>query len=233
MTQLLAEAYRLRLMRGLEELLHDGGYARLAGVDEAGRGALAGPVMAAAVLVEPGALVPGVDDSKHLSPVERERLAGAIRRTHPHHVVCAVSPRLIDRMNILEATRRAMRRALLRLEPVPELVLIDAVPLAGLPFPSLPLIRGDQVSYAVACASILAKVERDRRMERLDRRYPQYELAKNKGYGAPRHRAALAEYGPSDVHRLTFRSVLPRSEGTIGGRGAIGCDRRNRDVRGL
>ncbi len=210
MAQLLAEAYRLRLMRGLEELLEGCGYTRLAGVDEAGRGALAGPVSAAAVLVERGRLVPGVDDSKHLRPAQRERLADAIRATHPVHAVALVSPREIDRLNILEATRRAMRRALAALDPAPEVAVVDAVRLTSTPFPCLGVVRGDQVSYAVACASILAKVERDRRMVELDRRYPQYELAANKGYGAARHRAALAQYGPSTIHRLTFRSVLPR-----------------------
>lgn len=213
MAQLLAEAYRLQLMRGLEELLHGCGYGRLAGVDEAGRGALAGPVVVAAVVVERGKLVPGVDDSKQLTATERERLAAVIRRAHPVHALAAISAAQIDRWNVLEATRRAMRQALLELTPAPELALIDAVPLAGLPFPFLPVIRGDQVSYAIACASILAKVERDRRMVALDRRFPQYGLAANKGYGAERHRQALAEYGPSAVHRLTFRSVLPRLDG--------------------
>lgn len=220
MAQLLAETYRLRLMRGLEELLLDSGYGRIAGVDEAGRGALAGPVMAAAVLVEPGALVPGVDDSKALGQGERERLAGQIRRAHPVHAVVAVSPREIDRINILEATRRAMRGALARLDPAPEIALVDAVRLGEVGHPCLPVIRGDQISYAIACASILAKVERDRRMVALDRRYPHYGFAAHKGYGAQRHRDALAVFGPSPVHRLSFRSVLPR--GDDGRRRAVG-----------
>lgn len=212
MAQLLAESYRLRLMRGLEELLYGCGYVRVAGVDEAGRGALAGPVMAAAVVVGPGGVIPGVDDSKKLSATSRERLAELIRRLHPIHAVTAVAPGAIDRMNILEATRKAMREALARLEPSPEVALVDAVRLEGLGFPALPLIRGDQLSYAIACASILAKVERDRRMAALDRRFPQYGFASHKGYGAAVHRAALAEYGPSEVHRLTFRSVLPQKQ---------------------
>ncbi|HEX9735011.1 MAG TPA: ribonuclease HII [Thermoanaerobaculia bacterium] len=211
MARLMTEAYRLRLMRGLEELLEGCGYARLAGVDEAGRGALAGPVVAAAVVVEPGRLVAGVDDSKALAAADRERLAAAVRAAHPQHAVAATSPRDVDRLNVLEATRRAMHRALARLAPAPEIAVVDAVRLDGLAFPVLPVIRGDQVSYAVACASILAKVERDRQMVELDRRYPQYDLAANKGYGAARHRAALGQYGPSAIHRLTFRSVLPRA----------------------
>ena len=210
MAQLLAETYRLWLMRGLEDLVRGCGYGRVAGVDEVGRGSLAGPVTAAAVLVEPGKMVPGVDDSKSLSAARRQRLADAVRRVHPIHAVASVSPREIDRINILQATRKAMTQALEALDPVPELALVDAVRLSGPKSPVLPVIRGDQVSYAIACASILAKVDRDRLMVELDRDYPQYGFAANKGYGAARHRQALAEVGPCEVHRLTFKSVLPR-----------------------
>ncbi len=217
MAQLLAETYRLRLMRGLENLSRDAGYGRIAGVDEAGRGSLAGPVVAAAVVVEPDRAVPGVDDSKALRFDQRERLEQAIRRAHPVSTVVAISPQDIDRLNILEATRRAMTRSLERLAPPPDLALIDAVALAAdFGFPTLSVIRGDQISYAVACASILAKCHRDRIMIELDRQYPHYGFAANKGYGAPRHRQALVEHGPSAVHRLTFRSVLPRVQ--AGGR---------------
>ena len=216
--QLLAEAYRLQLMRGVEELLFGGGYLRLAGVDEAGRGALAGPVAAAAVLVEGDHAVPGVDDSKALDARERERLAGWIRQAHPGHAVVFVSPQEIDRMNILEATRLAMRRALTALAPGPELALVDAVRLDGFPYPCLGLVRGDQLSYAIACASILAKVERDRVMVELDRRYPYYAWKSNKGYGAAVHREALRQHGPSPVHRLTFKSVCPQRPASLGGR---------------
>lgn len=206
--RVFVEAYRLRLLRGLEESLHDAGYAHVAGVDEAGRGSLAGPVVAAAVAVQPGVLVPGVDDSKAVVPAAREALADLVRQAHPVHAVVSVSPRTIDRVNILEATKTAMRRAIESLREAPEVVLVDAVKLS-LAMPCLPVIRGDQVSYAIACASILAKVERDRQMVALDRRYPHYGFASNKGYGAPAHRQALAEHGPCEIHRLTFRSVLP------------------------
>ena len=208
-TQLLAETCRLRLMRGLEDLLRDAGYGLIAGVDEAGRGSLAGPVVAAAVLVEPDRVVPGVDDSKSLSVEQRTRLAEVIRSTHPTWSVIAISAEEIDRTNILEATRSAMTSAIQRLEPEPDLVLVDAVRLPKVEQPLLPVIRGDQVSYAIACASIFAKVERDAVMVSLDRDYPQYGFARNKGYGAAVHRQALVDYGPSPVHRLTFRSVLP------------------------
>jgi ribonuclease HII len=214
MEQVIAEAFRLRLMRGVEELLRGVGYGRIAGVDEAGRGSLAGPVVAAAVEVQPDVVVPGVDDSKQLRPVVRGRLAKAIRAAHPNCMVAAVPPAEIDRMNILEATKSAMRQALRALRPAPEIVLVDAVRLnqGGGPqnIPHLPLIRGDQISYAIACASILAKQWRDEIMIELDHRYPHYGFAEHKGYGAVRHRQALAEYGPSAVHRLTFRSVVPR-----------------------
>jgi ribonuclease HII len=210
--ELFAEVYRLRLLTGVEDLLRQYGYLALAGVDEAGRGALAGPVVAAAVVVDPRRLVPGVDDSKQLSAAERERLARAVRETALAFSVAAVAPDIIDRINILEATRRAMRQALMGLRPRPDCAVVDAVALRGLPFPSLPLIRGDSVSYAVASASILAKVERDRLMAELDRDYPHYGFAEHKGYGVPVHLAALQTFGPSPVHRLTYRPVLPRRE---------------------
>ena len=209
MGEVFSEAYRLRLMQGLESGLHDLGYQRIAGVDEAGRGCLAGPVVAAAVVVESDTLVPGVDDSKQLSAAKRERLAEAIRRAHPTCAVVAVGPRRIDRINILEATRLAMGEAIDQLRPRPDLALVDAVPLRA-SVRTLSVIRGDQISYAVACASILAKVERDRAMETADRLYPHYGFAAHKGYGTAAHRRALAEHGPCEAHRLTFRSVLPR-----------------------
>lgn len=208
--ELFAEVYRLRLLTGLEDLLRQQGYCAVAGVDEAGRGALAGPVVAAAVAVDPRRLVPGVDDSKQLSAPERERLARAVKASALAWSVAAVSPEVIDRVNILEATRQAMLQALLGLRPRPDCAVVDAVGLRGLPFPALPLIRGDSVSYAVASASILAKVERDRLMAELDRDYPHYGFAEHKGYGVPGHLSALAVYGPSPVHRLTYRPVLPR-----------------------
>lgn len=210
MLDLFAEAYRLRLMRGLEDWLAGCGYCRVAGVDEAGRGSLAGPVVAAAVIVDPRSCVPGVDDSKCLTAPERERLAAAIRATALASAVVAVAADVIDRINILEATRRAMCQAVSGLEPGPDCVVVDAVALSGFRVPCLPLIRGDSVSYGVACASILAKVARDRMMAELDREYPAYGFGAHKGYGVPEHLQALEEYGPCPAHRLTYRPVLPR-----------------------
>ena len=212
MIELFLEAYRLHLLRGLEEGLARCGYGLIAGVDEVGRGSLAGPVVAAAVIVDTRRLVPGVDDSKCLTAPERERAAAAIRATAVATAVAEVSPEVIDRVNILEASRQAMCQALSRLDPAPDCAVVDAVRLSGFGFPCLPVIRGDCFSYAVACASIVAKVARDRMMVELDGTYPQYGFASHKGYCVPEHLEALSVYGPSPVHRLTFKPVLPRAE---------------------
>jgi ribonuclease HII len=207
---LFAEAYRLRLLRSLEEQLAHCGFVRVAGTDEVGRGALAGPVVAAAVVLDSRCLVPGVDDSKCLLPADRERLAMAIRGRCLGVAVASVQAKVIDRVNILEASRLAMRQALAGLAPPPDCAVVDAVALPGLGFPCLPVVRGDVISYAVACASIIAKVERDRLMVELGHRYPHYGFAAHKGYGVPEHLAALAVHGPCPEHRLTFQPVLPR-----------------------
>jgi ribonuclease HII len=206
----MAEAYRLHLVCGLEETLRDAGFRRVAGVDEVGRGCLAGPVTAAAVIVDPRRRLPGVMDSKLLNAEERERLATAIEATSIACEVAFVSAAEIDRSNILRATRAAMNQALRRLHPQPDCALIDAVALRGHEFPVVPVVRGDALSYAVAAASIVAKVARDRRMGSYDRDYPQYGFARHKGYAALQHRQALVAYGPTPIHRLTFRSVVPR-----------------------
>ena len=213
--ELCCEVYRLELMRGLELRLQQSGFATVAGVDEAGRGCLAGPVVAAAVIPNPERLIPGADDSKRLSPQRRTRLAAAIRETAVAFAVVAVPAEVIDRINILAATRLAMRQALDQLAVRPDAVVVDAVTLGDLelgdpPPPCLALVKADAWSYAVACASIVAKTERDRMLLEFDRDYPWYGLARHKGYGAPDHLEALARFGPSPLHRLTFRSVLPR-----------------------
>lgn len=209
--QLFAEAFRLSVIRRLEGLLGVSGYPLVAGVDEAGRGCLAGPVVAAAVIPDPGRVVPGVDDSKRLSAEQRESLNQAIRDSVLGVAVAAVAADTIDRVNILEATRRAMCSALAQLDPPPDCAVVDAVKLPAAPCPCLPLVRAESLCYAVACASIVAKVARDHLMRELDGCYPQYGFAQHKGYGAPEHLQALHAYGPSPIHRLTFRSVLPRA----------------------
>ena len=212
MIELFVEAYRLHLLRGLEEGLARCGYGLIAGVDEVGRGSLAGPVVAAAVILDRRCLIPGVDDSKCLTAPERERAAEAIRAHAVAVAVAAISPGVIDQVNILEATRLAMGEALSRLRPAPDCAVVDAVRLSGFGFPCIPLVRGDCFSYAVACASILAKVERDRMMVELGREYPHYGFAEHKGYGVPEHLEALSVYGPSPIHRLTYKPVLHRRE---------------------
>jgi ribonuclease HII len=212
----MAETYRLSLVQGLEDRLNLAGFTRIAGVDEVGRGCLAGPVVAAAVIPGPGRGIPGVDDSKKVSAAERERLADLIRAEALAFAVVAVPAATIDRINILEATRRAMQEALWSLEGPPDLALIDAVSLSDAPCPTLSVIRGDLMSYAIASASIVAKVERDRMMRDLGHSYPQYGFADHKGYSAPHHLEALAEFGPTPQHRLTFRSVVPRLAGRAG-----------------
>lgn len=190
------------------------GIALLAGVDEAGRGPLAGPVVAAAVLLAPGTRIPGANDSKKLSPEVRARLEVVIRREAVSFGVALVRPGVIDRINILEASRLAMRRALARLRPAPALVLVDGWALPGLDrVPGLEMARqeafpkADGSSQAVACASILAKVTRDRLMVRLHRRFPDYDFAANKGYPTPGHLRALEAHGPCPVHRRSFAPV--------------------------
>lgn len=211
--QLGLEAYRLRLLRGLDNLLRSFGWVLVAGVDEVGRGCLAGPVVAAAVVVDGDHALPGVDDSKMLSPGDRETLAQQIRQTAISWSIGRASAAEIDRCNILEATRLAMTRALEGLSVRLDCALIDAVRLPDPAFPVLSLVRGDLVSYSVACASIVAKVDRDNLMVDLDRIYPHYGFGRHKGYAAAEHRQALSTFGPSPEHRLTFRSVVPhRSE---------------------
>lgn len=209
MQRLMAEAYRLHLIRGVDRLLQADGIVRIAGVDEAGRGCLAGPVVAAAVIVDPACLVAGVDDSKRLLEPLREELSSAIQFSSKAWAVSSVPAAEIDRGNILRATKEAMVRCLARLKPQPQCAVIDAVAL-DLSYPSLCLFRAETLSYSVACASILAKVARDRMMRRFDRLFPAYGFASNKGYGALEHREALRRFGPSPIHRLTFKSVVPR-----------------------
>ncbi len=176
----------------------------VAGVDEAGRGPLAGPVVAAACIMPRDAFIDGIDDSKRLSAAARERLYERITETAAAFAVAAVEHTVIDEINILNATKLAMRRAVEKLCITPDIVLIDAVKL-DLPVRTVSIVKGDAKSYAIAAASILAKVTRDRMMRRYDEEYPGYGFAKNKGYGTAEHIRALAELGPSPIHRRTFR----------------------------
>ena len=183
------------------------GVRRLAGVDEAGRGPLAGPVVAAAVLLTPEApRLEGVDDSKQLTRRRREQLAAAIVSTLPVGVGAA-STREIDRLNIRVATALAMRRAVLRLPGAADAVLVDGLPMVEIGLPHEALVGGDRRSYAIACASIVAKTVRDRLMRRLAARYPAYGWEHNCGYSTPDHRAAMERCGITPHHRHSFAPV--------------------------
>ena len=175
---------------------------RVAGMDEAGRGPLAGPVVAACVLMRPDSALLWVDDSKKLSEKRREALYDQIIGEAEAYGIGVVSAQEIDALNILQATKKAMRLAA---EAVPaDVYLIDAVTGLGLSGREVPIIRGDATSYSIAAASILAKVTRDRMLLELDRQYPQYGFARHKGYGTAAHIAALRAYGPCPEHRRSF-----------------------------
>lgn len=183
------------------------GLTRVAGVDEAGRGPLAGPVVAGAVVLPPGTRIRGVDDSKVLDPETRDRLYETIRARATAWAVGIVDPPTIDRINILEATRSAMQMALAGLGLEPELVITDFVEVRGLGCPQKNLVGGDHLSASVAAASIIAKVTRDRLMTDADREYPQYGFARHKGYATEEHRDALGRHGPCSLHRRSFSGV--------------------------
>jgi ribonuclease HII len=204
-----AEQARLERMHALERRLHRRGIHRIAGVDEAGRGPLAGPVVAAAVVFPPDADIPGVNDSKVLSPERREELYHRIRETAEDVSVAQADAAEIDRLNILEATYLAMRRALDGLMVAPDRVLVDGKGVPGGPYPELALVDGDATSFSIAAASIVAKVTRDRQMVEMDAKFPGYGFARHKGYGSPDHLKAIAELGPCAIHRRSFRSVSP------------------------
>ncbi len=192
----------------LEALLaFDRGYeGSLAGMDEVGRGPLAGDVVTACVMLPPDSRILWVDDSKKLSEKRREQVYEEILREALYVGIGRCSPAEIDRINILEATKQAMRMAA---EAVPaEVFLIDAVKGLGLKGREVPLIRGDACSYRIAAASIVAKVTRDREMRMLDEKYPEYGFARNKGYGTAEHIAALRRYGPCPIHRQSFLKKL-------------------------
>lgn len=198
----------------------DSGYVRVAGVDEAGRGPLAGPVVAAAFLF-PAELLRGgipdslsiIDDSKRMSSALRQR--GFDLLTDPAlnfaYAVSVIEPREIDRLNILRATHLAMARALDALCPQADFALVDGLPVPGLPVASQAIVKGDQNSLSIAAASILAKVTRDRMMEALAMEYPLYGFDRHKGYGTAEHLEALRKHGPCPVHRRSFRPVLEQS----------------------
>lgn len=192
-----------------EALAAADGFRRIAGIDEAGRGPLAGPVVAAAVILPSPAKLPPVTDSKKLQPAAREQLAIALRAMPGICIGIGVVPAAeIDRLNILKATHEAMRLAVLQLDPPPDLALIDGLPVPAFPIRSRAIVGGDARSASIAAASILAKVHRDRLMVNLDRQYPGFGFARHKGYGTPQHLEALQRLGPCPEHRRSFAPVM-------------------------
>jgi len=182
------------------------GWMRIAGLDEAGRGALFGPVVAAAVILNPRRRIVGLDDSKKLTPERREELAPRIREHAVAWAVAEIPPARIDAWNIYQASRQAMCAALAQLGVQPDYLLLDAVTL-DVHIEQKSLIHGDARSVSIAAASILAKTERDRRICELDAEFPQYGLAQHKGYATPEHLEALRKHGPTPLHRYSFAPV--------------------------
>ena len=207
-----ASAAKLRLLKRLrctlkyEKLAWDAGAQLIAGVDEVGRGSLFGPVVAAAVILDRGYRIRGLRDSKLLPAERREILAERIKEHAVCWAVAAIDSARIDQINIYQASRVAMRNAVVQLQPVPDHLLIDAVKI-DCEIQQRAIIHGDALSASIAAASIIAKVERDKMVSEWDAVFPPYGLASNKGYSTPRHLAALREHGPSPLHRQSFAPV--------------------------
>ena len=198
---------RVPATRTLENALRRVGFVHVAGCDEVGRGCLAGPVVAAAVVLHPDRHVPGVCDSKTVPAAERERLYDQILRAAIAWAVGEADPSEIDRINIHQASLRAMQRAVLQLAPLPDIVLVDAFRVPDLPMAQRGVVHGDRRCSAIAAASIIAKVTRDRQMLDLHGRDPRYGFDRHKGYATADHLEAVARYGYSDVHRRSFRAA--------------------------
>ncbi len=194
-------------MLHFETIARRQGYLNIAGVDEAGRGPLAGPVVAAAVILPEGHIIPGVNDSKKLTEAMRNKLYDRIMSEAVSVGVGISDSLMVDRINILQATLRAMESAVKELAVHPDCLLIDGISKTSLGIHQKTIKKGDSLSQSIAAASIIAKVTRDRIMEEYDRQYPEYGFAGHKGYGSASHMAAIAEFAPCPIHRLTFRGV--------------------------
>lgn len=190
-----------------ERKLHDMGYVHVAGLDEVGRGPLAGPVYACALILPPGDLPVGIKDSKRISEKKRENIARELMEIS-RYGIGVVDAEMIDEINILEATKLAMRRALDAIDEETDYVLIDALELPDMTIPQHSLVKGDQISVSIAAASIVAKYARDELMRQYDEKFPGYEFARNKGYGTKAHREAILSLGPTPIHRRSFLTRL-------------------------
>ena len=192
----------------LEEARYAEGFRRICGIDEAGRGPLAGPVFAAAVVLKPGTEIPGLNDSKKLTEKKREALFDVILELADDYCVASATEQEIDEKNILQATFLAMRRACDGLREAPDLALVDGNRKPGLPLAEETVVKGDATSMSIAAASILAKVSRDRYMLRMAELFPEYRFEKHKGYGTKLHYEMLQKYGVSEIHRKSFLKNL-------------------------
>jgi len=211
------ERKRIQQLNRYEEEIWKQGFRYIAGIDEVGRGPIAGPVVAAAVVLPRNTFIAGVDDSKKLSANKRRELAAEIKATAICWTVVAINSPYLDDINILNATRKAMHTAVTELCPGPDFLLIDALKLPDIGIRQQSLIKGDSLSFSIACASILAKVERDASMEYFDLLYPGYKFAKHKGYATREHIKALMDKGPCSIHRSSFEPVKSLlSGGTYG-----------------
>lgn len=196
-----------------ERQAFDAGYRFIAGVDEVGRGCVAGPVVAAACILDIDKPLPdGLDDSKKLTPDKREEITEQLKAECVAYAIGQIEADEIDRINILEATKRAMLAAIASLQPAADFLLIDALQIKHTPLPQRAIIKGDAVSASIAAASILAKTYRDALMRDYDVKFPVYGFAGHKGYGCREHWTALNEHGPCAIHRLSFHGVVPQAD---------------------
>jgi ribonuclease HII len=195
-------------MTHYEQAAYSKGYTSVAGIDEAGRGPLAGPVVAAACILPPGLLIPGLDDSKKLTPKRRQELYSYLT-SHPQikYAIGVISETVIDEVNILEATKLAMLQAVEKLAVIPDFLLVDGLKLHHPQIPSEKIIKGDQLSLSVAAASNIAKEFRDAIMDEYHKQFPQYGFDRHAGYGTAQHRKAIEQYGPCAIHRRTFEPI--------------------------
>lgn len=199
------EIDRLVKLKQIEQNFHDQGIKYICGIDEAGRGPLAGPVVVASVIMPENSMIEGVNDSKKVSEKKRELLYDKIIEEAISYSVAIISEKEIDEINILNATKKGLTNSIKGLKIKPELILVDAldkIDTLGIPFK--PIIKGDALVYSISCASILAKVTRDRIMRQMDEIYPNYGFAGHKGYGTAKHIAAIKEFGLCDIHRRSF-----------------------------
>ena len=202
-------------MLKFENEMQSKGYKLIAGIDEAGRGPLAGAVFVAMAIMplDTNNIIPGVDDSKKLSPAKRRVLFEKIKNTAIAYSICSVDEKAIDEINILEATKLGIKKCLQEISIKPDFCLVDYVAKLTLDVPFLTIVKGDALSYSIACASILAKVARDNYMDEMDKIYPNYKFAKHKGYGTKEHYECLDKFGISELHRKSFLKKYEASNG--------------------